>query len=121
MDSTSPPGGDDRQGEALEQITTGIVRLYSEYYGRGPTRAKSYMLDDAFLVTVLRASMTTVERTLVAAGHGDKVRTMRLTFQTAMTDPFKDVVELALKRPVVSYHSQLLVTADICFEMFVLD
>jgi uncharacterized protein YbcI len=33
----------------LPQITTEIVHLYREYYGRGPTRAKSYMLDGGFV------------------------------------------------------------------------
>jgi uncharacterized protein YbcI len=119
--STSARGGDDRQGEALARITTEIVRLYSEYYGRGPTGAKSYLLDDAYVVTVLRATLTTVERTLADAGHGDQVRAVRLTFQQALAETFKAVVEEALSRHVVSYHSQLLIDADIGFEMFVLD
>ena len=53
-----------RQGEELAEITNGIVGLFAEYYGRGPTRAKTYLLDDAFVVTVLRDTMTTVEHTL---------------------------------------------------------
>jgi len=47
-----------------------FVRLYSEYYGRGPTRAKRYVLDEGFVVTVVRDSLTAVERTLTEAGHG---------------------------------------------------
>jgi uncharacterized protein YbcI len=111
---------DARHGEELAEITNGIVRLFSEYYGRGPTRAKSFLLDDAYVVTVLRNTMTTVERTLVEGGHGDQVRSVRLTFQEAMADSFKGVVEAALGRRVASYHSQLLVDADIGFELFVL-
>jgi uncharacterized protein YbcI len=111
---------DARHGEELAEITNGIVRLFSEYYGRGPTRAKSYLLDDIYVVTVLRNTMTTVERTLVEGGHGDQVRSVRLTFQEAMADSFKGVVEAALGRRVTSYHSQLLVDADIGFELFVL-
>jgi uncharacterized protein YbcI len=111
---------DARHGEALAEITNGIVRLFSEYYGRGPTRAKSFLLDDTYVVTVLRNTMTTVEQTLVEGGHGDQVRSVRLTFQEAMADSFKGVVEAALGRRVASYHSQLLVDADIGFELFVL-
>jgi uncharacterized protein YbcI len=121
VDPSSARGGDDRHGEALAQITTEIVRLYREYYGRGPTRAKSYMLDEGFVVTVVGESMTTVERTLTDTGHGGQVRLMRMTFQAAMSESFKDVVARALGRPVVAYHGQLLVDADIGFEMFVLD
>jgi uncharacterized protein YbcI len=110
----------ERHGEALAEITNGIVRLFAESYGRGPTRAKSYMLDDTYVVTVLRDTMTTVERTLADAGHGHEVRQVRLTFQEEMADSFKGVVEKALGRTVVSYHSQLLIDADIGFELFVL-
>jgi uncharacterized protein YbcI len=65
--------------------------------------------------------MTTVEHTLVDGGHGDQVRGVRITFQEAMADSFKDVVEKALGRRVTAYHSQLLLDADIGFELFVLD
>jgi uncharacterized protein YbcI len=110
-----------RHGEELAEVTNGIVRLFSEYYGRGPTRAKSYILDDAYVVTVLRDTLTTVERTLADTGHGDQVRAVRLTFQEAMADTFKAVVEEALGRRVVAYHSQLLIDADMGFELFVLE
>ncbi len=108
-------------GEQLAEITNGIVGLFSEFYGRGPTRAKSYLLDDHYLVTVLRDTMTTVEHTLVEAGHADQVRSVRLRFQEAMAESFTAVVEGALGRPVTAYHSQLLVDADIGFELFVLE
>jgi uncharacterized protein YbcI len=115
------PAVETNHGEELAELTNGIVRLFSEYYGRGPTRAKSYLLDDVYVVTVLRDTLTTVERTLAEAGHGEQVRTVRLTFQEAMADSFKGVVEEALGRRVVSYHSQLLIDADMGFELFVLE
>ena len=31
---------------ALQAISNGLVHLMSESYGRGPTRAKTYILDD---------------------------------------------------------------------------
>jgi uncharacterized protein YbcI len=108
------------RGEELAEITNGIVGLFTEYYGRGPTRAKTFLLDDTYVVTVLRDTMTTVERTLVENGHEGQIRNVRLTFQEAMADSFKSVVERALSRPVASYHSQLLADADIGFELFVL-
>jgi uncharacterized protein YbcI len=114
-------GTEDAHGEELAEITNGIVQLFSEYYGRGPTRAKSYLLDDTYVVTVLRDTLTTVERTLAETGHGDQVRSVRLTFQEAMADEFKAVVERAMGRRVAAYHSQLLISADLGFELFVLD
>lgn len=120
MDSPGPTELEQRGGEDLAEITNGIVGLFTEYYGRGPTRAKTYMLDGIYVVTVLRDTMTTVERTLVENGHEEQIRSVRLTFQAAMADSFKSVVERALGRPVAAYHSQLLADVDIGFELFVL-
>ncbi len=108
-------------GEQLASVTNGLVRLFREYYGRGPTKAKSYLLDDSYLVCVLHETMTTVERTLVDAGRGEMVRSTRLTFQEAMADSFMGVVEEAMGRRVMSYHSQLTLSPDVGFEFFVLD
>ena len=122
MDSVHSPGGASAaDGEALADVTNGIVRLFSEYYGRGPTRAKSYILDDRYVITVLRDTMTTVEQTLVSKGQTHLVREVRLTFQEAMAASFKGVVEDALGRTVISYHSQVLTDEDIGFEFFVLE
>ena len=121
MDPIPTTDAESRHGEALAEITNGIVRLFAEYYGRGPTRAKSFLLDDTYVVTVLRDTMTTVERTLADTGHGDQVRAVRLTFQEAMAASYKGVVENALGRRVVAYHSQLLIDADIGFELFMLE
>ena len=121
IDHEPASGADATHGEELAQITNGIVRLFSDYYGRGPTRAKSYLLDDTFVVTALRDTLTTVERTLAETGHGDMVRQVRLTFQEALAETFMGVVEEALGRKVISYHSQLLIDADMGFELFVLE
>jgi uncharacterized protein YbcI len=110
-----------RLGDELAEITNGIVRLFSEYYGRGPTRAKTYMLENRYVVTVLRDTMTTVERTLAEKGEADLVRRVRLTFQEAMAASFKGVVEKALGRPVEAYHSQILIDPDVGFEFFLLE
>jgi uncharacterized protein YbcI len=108
-------------GDELAEITNGIVRLFREYYGRGPTRAKTYMLEDRYVVTVLRDTMTTVERTLAQNGEQDMVRRVRLTFQEAMAASFKGVVEDVLGRRVEAYHSQILIEPDVGFEFFLLE
>jgi uncharacterized protein YbcI len=113
--------GHARLGDDLAEITNGIVRLFSEYYGRGPTRAKTYMLENRYVVTVLRDTMTTVERTLAERGEQDMVRRVRLTFQEAMAASFKGVVEEVLGRKVEAYHSQILIDPDVGFEFFMLE
>jgi uncharacterized protein YbcI len=109
------------QGEQLAAVTNGIVQLFRTYYGRGPDKAKSFLLDAYIVVCVLENTMTTVEQTLVKNGNGDMVRQVRLTFQGAMADEFKGVVERALGRRVAGYHSQLTMEPDIGFEFFVLE
>lgn len=108
-------------GRELAAVTNGIVRVFSEYYGRGPTKAKAYLLDDRYIVCVLRDTMTTVERTLVNNGCAEKVKEVRLTFQEAMAPDFHRVVEEATGRRVVAYHSQLSPQLDIGFEFFLLE
>ena len=108
-------------GEQLAAATNGIVKLFRDYYGRGPTKAKSYLLDESYVVCVLHETMTTVERTLVDAGRGEMVRSTRLAFQEAMADSFMGVVEEAMGRRVASYHSQLTLSPDVGFEFFVLE
>jgi uncharacterized protein YbcI len=110
-----------RSGEQLAAVTNGIVKLFREYYGRGPDKAKSYLLDDRIVVCVLENTMTTVEQTLSMNGQGDMVRQVRLTFQGAMADRFKGAVEEAMGRRVTAYHSQLTMDPDIGFEFFVLE
>jgi uncharacterized protein YbcI len=110
-----------RQGEQLAAVTNGIVQLFREYYGRGPDKAKSYLLDDRIVVCVLEDTMTTVEQTLVKNGHTDMVRQVRLTFQGAMAERFKATVEEAMGRRVAAYHSQLTMEPDMGFEFFVLE
>ena len=120
MEHAHSPDAGVQAGEQLAAVTNGIVKLFRDYYGRGPTKAKSYMLDDRILVCVLEETMTRVEKTLVDNGNGDKVREVRLTFQEAMAHEFKQTVRDTLGREVVAYHSQLTFEPDFGFEFFVL-
>ena len=49
-------------GRSLAQISTGLVQLHSRYYGKGPTKAKTHLVDDT-VVSILRGGFTRVERT----------------------------------------------------------
>jgi uncharacterized protein YbcI len=104
----------------LADVTNAIVQLHREYYGKGPTRSKSYMLDD-MLVCIMRDVLTTVERTLAESGEHDKVRDTRLAFEDAMRDRFCEVVERIVGRKVLGFSTQVLVTRDVAIEMFVLE
>lgn len=109
-----------RRGEVAAEISNGIVKLFSEYYGRGPVKAKTYFMD-RYAVTVLEDTLTTAEATLAKAGRQGLVRDFRIAFQAEMAGPFKAVVELATGQKVLTYHSQIAFDPDVCFEFFVLD
>jgi uncharacterized protein YbcI len=104
----------------LAEVTNAIVRLHRQHYGKGPTRSKSYLLDDV-LICVMRDVLTTVERTLVEAGEDAMVRDTRFAFEVAMRDRFVDAVERVVGRKVLGFTSQILVTRDVAIEMFTLE
>jgi uncharacterized protein YbcI len=106
---------------ALQTISNGLVHLMSESYGRGPTRAKTYILDDAYVVCVMHEIFTTAEQTLIEAGERDLVRQTRIAYQTAMADEFKGVVSGALDRRVLTYQSQIVFDPPASFEFFILE
>jgi uncharacterized protein YbcI len=103
----------------LAEVTNAVVRLHREHYGKGPTRSKSYLLDD-LLVCVMQDVFTTVERTLIGAGEGDRVRQTRLAFQDAMSESFSEAVERITGRRVLGLTSQVLVDEGIAVELFML-
>jgi uncharacterized protein YbcI len=106
-------------GEVLATISNGLVHLHTRYYGKGPTRAKSYMIDDT-IICMLEEGFTTVERTLIDDGRGDAVHDIRRSFQQAMERQFTEVVENATGRKVVAYMSQVHVDPDVAVELFML-
>jgi uncharacterized protein YbcI len=111
---------DNRRGEQLAAVSNAIVGIFSECYGRGPTKAKTYMFDH-YVFTVLEDILTPVEETLVNNGHEDLVRRVRLTFQESVADRFMEAVAEATGRRVLTYHSQVTFHPPMSFEIFVLE
>ena len=104
----------------LAQISTGLVQLHSRYYGKGPTKAKTHQVNDT-VVAILRGGFTTVERTLIETGEVESVYQMRRSFQQAMEDEFRTVVEQATGRKVIAYMSSIHVDPDLAVEIFVME
>jgi uncharacterized protein YbcI len=104
----------------LAEISTGLVQLHSRYYGKGPTKAKTHMVDDT-VVCVLRGGFTTVERTLLDTGEVESVYQMRRSFQQAMEENFRLIVEQSTGRNVIAYMSSIHVDPDLAVELFVLE
>jgi uncharacterized protein YbcI len=106
-------------GDVLTAISDGMVALLKEYYGRGPTQAKTYYQDD-LVVCLLRGGFTRVERTLLDGGYGRAVIEQRMAFQEVMRERFTAVIEHATGRPVVGFMSGNQQDPDMICEVFVL-
>jgi uncharacterized protein YbcI len=104
----------------LAQISTGLVQLHSRFYGKGPTKAKTHLVGDT-VVSILRGGFTRVERTLIESGQVESVYQMRRSFQQAMDEEFRRVVEEATGRKVIAYMSSMHVDPDLAVELFVLE
>jgi uncharacterized protein YbcI len=110
-----------QQGESLlSRISTEIVRIQKEAFGKGPLKAKSYMFDDMLLV-VMRGGLTTAEKTMLDFGRGDLVRSFRQEFENEMTSRFVQSIEELTNRKVLTYQSQILFDPDLVVELFVFD
>jgi len=104
----------------MASISTGLVQLHRRYYGKGPTKAKTHLVDDT-VISILRGGFTRVERTLIEQGESDAVHHVRRSFQRAMEEQFRDIVESATGRTVIAYMSQVHEEPDLALEVFVLE
>jgi uncharacterized protein YbcI len=102
------------------EISNAMVGLKKEFYGKGPTKAKTY-INDNYVFCVLQGGLTRNEETLLAAGQAHLVREFRLRFQEAMADATTEAVERLTGRRVLGYHSQIVFEPEFGFEIFVLD
>ncbi len=106
-------------GDVRSRISNGIVQLHKEYYGRGPTKTKTYYQED-FVLILLRGGFTTVERTLLHAGRRDAVTAQRHTFQEVMRPLYAEMIERETGRPVTAFMSSTNQDPDILAELFIL-
>jgi uncharacterized protein YbcI len=112
--------GRDAGGGKRAAVSNAIVGLFKEFYGKGPTAAKTYFNDD-WVFVVMEGGLTRNEETFLAAGEHDLVREVRLRFQDVMRDRVQQTVAAIVERPVRTYHSQVLFEPVRFVEMFLLD
>ena len=80
---TGPTNVDQRPGGALAAISSTLVALHKEQFGRGPTRARSNFAGDDTLVCVLEDALLPAERVMVQMGDQQRVRESRAALQAA--------------------------------------
>jgi uncharacterized protein YbcI len=106
-------------GAVRTAISDGMVALLKDYYGVGPSQAKTYYLDD-LVVCLLRGGFTRVEQTLLEGGRTSAVIQQRMEFQEVMRSRFISVIEKATGRRVVGFMSGNQQDPDMICEVFVL-
>jgi uncharacterized protein YbcI len=104
----------------LAAISRRVVGLMKEYYGKGPTEARTYHSGD-LVVVLLRGLYTQAEKTLIAGGHVDVVSKQRSAFQQTIRPLLRQVVEEEMRRPVAAFMSTNNTEPDMSAEVFVLD
>ena len=120
-----PPARDVREplggGKLLAAISTQVVAILREHYGRGPMKAKTYALDDLIVVVMRGSGFTSLEQTMMDSGEPGRVVAMRHDFQRMMTERFTETIEELTGRNVVAFLSQAHVEPDITMEIFFID
>jgi uncharacterized protein YbcI len=107
-------------GRLLSEITNRIVALMREHYGRGPIKAKTYVLDN-LIVCVLSDGFTAIERTMMEGGEPERVLDMRRNFQRMMKQRYSEMIEALTGRKVLAFLSQAHVEPDLTLEIFLMD
>jgi uncharacterized protein YbcI len=108
-------------GQLLAAISTQVVAILREHYGRGPMKAKTYALDDIIVVVMRGSGFTPLEQTIMDSGQPDRVVDMRHEFQHMMTRRFTETIERLTDRKVLAFLSQAHVDPDITIEIFFVD
>jgi uncharacterized protein YbcI len=104
----------------LEEISRTVVRLHKEYTGRGPDKARTYIIDD-LVVCVLRGGFTIPDRTLVQHGEAALVMRQRHALAEALRQPLIDAVEPLVGRKVIAFTSGIQPDGEVSTEVFLLE
>jgi uncharacterized protein YbcI len=108
-------------GRLLAAISTSIVGILRDHYGRGPMKAKTYALDDVIVVVMRGSGFTALEQTIMDSGDPDRVVAMRHDFQSMIASRYKETIEQLTDRKVLAFLSQAHVEPDITIEIFFID
>ena len=104
------------QATPQREISRGMVAIYKEYFGRGPTQVQTTICD-TFVLVVLRDALTKVEQRLAREENSETVRSIRRKFQTAMSREIVELVERVTGRRGASFLSDHDVESDVAIEL----
>jgi len=98
-----------------------MVRLYKSLFGRGPKRARTNFAGPDTIIVTLEESLTPAEQTMAEMGEHQRLRDIRLLFQYAREDDFREVIERHTGRQVRAFVSGMDTRRDVSCEIFYLE
>jgi uncharacterized protein YbcI len=107
------------RGQLLACVSDAVVAIHKQFYGKGPTKARSHLAGD-LLVVLLEGGFTRAEHTLSDRGYSREVQQTRLAMQSSVEDEFCAAVESILGRSVRSFMSANDPRNELQAEIFVL-
>ena len=110
------PSAIDR-GTVRNDISTALVKLYRQIFGRGPEKAATYAFDAGY-VTFLRDLLAPHERVLVLGGRPDLVCEARGTIREAERERLIAEVQRLTGRPVLHDSFQFQPERNLAIELF---
>jgi uncharacterized protein YbcI len=109
---------DEQRGGMLSAISSALVTLHKEQFGRGPKRARSNFAGADTLVCVLEDALLPAERMMVEMGDQGRVRESRGALQAATSDTFIDAIEAIVHRKVIAFASAIDADQGVVWELF---
>lgn len=119
MSETMPESAAMQDGGLSMAISREMVALIKDYFGRGPTKARTYIRDN-LIVVIMEDTMTKAELTLVKSGNVREVRDLRRLFQETLREGAVELIERLSGRSVSAFMSDHDTEQDVAAEIFVL-
>jgi uncharacterized protein YbcI len=121
--TANDPGADPKLsgGHLLAAISNSIVALRREHYGRGPMKAKTYILDDIIIVVLRENGYSAIEKTMIDNGEAERVIALREDFQRVMGKSYSDTIERLTGRVVVAFLNRAHLEPDLSLKVFIVD
>lgn len=105
----------------LADISSAMMRVYTEQFGREPNRAHSHYVGTDAIACFLRGTLTRAERRLTTLDEHQRLRDMRMLFQYSAEEEFRSAVEEITGRTVVAFISGIDTKSDIASEIFLFE
>jgi uncharacterized protein YbcI len=109
-----------RGGRLNQAIANAIVRVHTQHFGRGPTKAQAFHRHNV-VVVLMHGTLTQAERTLAESGQHAAVGEWRARFKDVIRNDATEAVEELTGCRVAAFLSASHVDPDMATELFVLD